>query len=412
MNDRPTSALALLRFNRPLRRLVLSRAISLVGSAMGLVALLLHLASSAGVAAVVLLLLAGDLLPGILAPLTGVAADRFERRRLMIACELGQAVATAIIAIWLPPVLVLLALFACRSVLGQIFQAASRTAVTSLVTDEQLPAANAAVGFGEHGIAVLGPLIAALLVPIAGIPGVLLLDAGTFLLSALLILGLPPVAVETDSAAEDSAFRDVLHGLRGGWAGREVRIVIISFTVVVLFNAIDDVALVFLGGDSLDATSSGTSLLYAGSAAGLLVGFAVLGRASALAPSAVLLVAGYLISSLGNLVTGLAWSVPAAIGLQLIRGIGIAAQDVAATTMIQRSVPRAVQGRVFATFYGGLGIAAGISYLAGGLLLQLVGPRLTFVVAGVGGVLAAVVTAFLLPAAAYRRTVPPPPVGG
>src|SRR5680860_1832046 len=117
---------SLLRHNRPFRLLWCARSISFTGSSMGMVGLVLHLAGeNAAVAAVTLLMLCGDFAPALLAPLTGVLADRVALRCLMIVCEIGQAVATAAIAIWLPSLPALLGLFTVRAVLGQVFQPAS-----------------------------------------------------------------------------------------------------------------------------------------------------------------------------------------------------------------------------------------------------------------------------------------------
>ena len=405
MEPAPIGSLRLLRTNRPFSLLVISRAISFVGTSMGLVALLLQLAGGqSAVAAVTLLLLCGDLLPALLAPLLGVLADRIELRRLMVTCEVGQAAATTIIALWLPAVPILLGLFAVRAILGQIFQPASRAAVPTMVGDEQLPAANAAMGFGEHGIAVLGPLLAALALPVVGISGLLVVDAASFLVSAALLVGLPRMPAQELGLGEEGSFlRHAGRGLREVWRTVGLRVVIISFAVVVAFNGIDDVALVFLATGPLEASPSGTSLLYAGAALGLLLGYAVIGRWPAVFSASVLLTLGYAVNSLGNLLTGLSGVLLAALALQTIRGLGIAAQDVAASTIIQRAVPRALQGRTFSMFYGAVGVAAGVSYLMGGLLLAATGPRVTFVVAGLGGLLAAGVTAAVLWTQARRR---------
>ena len=53
-------------------------------------------------------------------------------------------------------------------------------------------------------------------------------------------------------------------------------------------------------------------------------------------------------------------------------------------------------GRVFGNLYGAIGVAAGLSYVLGGLLLDLTSPRLTFVIAGMGGLLATLATALAL----------------
>jgi MFS family permease len=264
------------------------------------------------------------------------------------------------------------------------------------------------MGFGEHGIAVLGPLLAALALPVLGIKGLLLVDAGTFLMSAALLLGLPRMPAQVlGIEAEGSFLRHAGRGVRDVWRTVGLRVVIISFAVGVAFNGIDDVALVFLATDTLEASQSGTSLLYAGAALGLLAGYALVGRWPAILPASVLLVGGYAVNSLGNLLTGLSGVLLAAFALQTIRGLGIAAQDVAASTIIQRGVPRSMQGRTFSLFYGAIGVAAGVSYLMGGLLLAAAGPRITFVVAGIGGLLAAGVTAVVLRADGHRGRARP-----
>jgi len=67
-----TSALALLRHNRPFSFLWCSRSISFVGDSLGLIALLLYVATSTGQAFdVALLMLVDDFGPTLLSPLTG-----------------------------------------------------------------------------------------------------------------------------------------------------------------------------------------------------------------------------------------------------------------------------------------------------------------------------------------------------
>ena len=338
-------------------------------------------------------MLCGDFAPALLAPLIGVLADRVELKRLMLICEIGQAAATIVIAIWLPALPVFLALFTLRAVLGQIFQPASRTAVPTLVRDAELESANAHLGFGEHGLPVLGPLLAAVLVPFVGVRGLLLFDAETFIVSALLLMGLPAMTAQPLGLEQEGSFlRNAADGLRFLWRNAGTRLVVFSFVVGVAFTGVDDLALVFLARGPLGSGDPGVGLLYAGSAAGLLVGFAVVNRWGTLLSAPSLLVLGYAIGSMGNLLTGLAWAVGVAFVLQTIRGLGIAATDVAAATLIQRGVSREMQGRTFANFYGAIGLAAGVSYIFGGFLVGVAGPRPAFLVAGAGGLAVAAYT--------------------
>lgn len=76
-----------------------ARVVSFLGDALGLVALILYVTEQTNSAGdVALLLLAGDFTPSLLSPVLGAIADRTEPRRLMIVCELGQALAVGLIA--------------------------------------------------------------------------------------------------------------------------------------------------------------------------------------------------------------------------------------------------------------------------------------------------------------------------
>jgi MFS family permease len=131
----------------------------------------------------------------------------------------------------------------------------------------------------------------------------------------------------------------------------------------------------------------------------------LLARYGARAGMPVLLLAGFAVSSLGNLLTGLTWAVGAAIAMQGVRGLGIAAMDVASSTILQRRVLPAMLGRVFGNLYGAIGIAAALSYIGGGLLLDATSAPRTLVIAGIGGTLATLAAAWALPGALRRTPV-------
>jgi MFS family permease len=421
-DGRPAGAgsLRLLGANRPFRLLWSARAVSFLGDSLALVALMLHVAETTGQAlAVAALLLAGDFAPALLGPLTGTVADRLDRRRVMVGCELVQGALVVAIALWLPslPLPLLLVLVGLRAVAGQVFQPASRAAVPSLVGQRDLERANAAVGVATNGGEALGPLVAAVALPVLGVRGVLLVDAASFLVSAAL-LGLLPALAGPSRGPGPSFLADAAGGLRYLRGQAVVRAVALGYFAVVACTGIDDVALVFLATATFGAGEAAVGLLLAAAGIGLLAGYALLARAGPglrgihrgttpaaaprTPPAAGLLLAGFAVSSAGNLLTGLAWAVAAAFAVQAVRGLGIAAIDVAATTLVQRIVPARLLGRVFGTLYGGIGVAAAVSYLLGGLLLDRTTPRVAFVAAGTAGLLATATTALAL-----RRARPP-----
>ena len=397
----------LLRDNRSFRTLWVARTVSFLGDSLSLVALMLYVADTTGAAlAVALLLLVGDFAPSLLGPFTGTVSDRWDLKRVMVACELAQGALVAVIALTLPSLLLplLLTLVALRAVAGQIFQPASRAAVPALVGDRDLGSANSALGFGTNGSEALGPLLAAALFPLLDVRGVLLVDAATFLVSAVVLARLPrlpPASAGPEGRA--SFLADVRAGL--GYLGSvpAVRVIALGFCAVVAFNGVDDVALVFLATDSLDGGQSAVALLLAAVGIGLLVGYLLLARGAGRLSMVAAFLVGLGVSSMGNLLSGVAWAVGAAFVLQAVRGVGIAAMDVGATTLLQRLVPPAMLVRVFGNLYGAIGVAAALSYLLGGLLLDLTSPRVTLVAAGAGGLLATLATAVVLRRRLDRR---------
>lgn len=395
-------ALQFLRGNPAFRALWTARAVSFTGDSLSLVALMLYVAETTGQAlAVSVLLLVGDFAPSLLSPFTGVLSDRFDLKRVMIACELVQAALVAVIALTLPPLPVLLLLVGARAIVAKVFMPAGGGAGAG-------PRARPGGGQlhprpGDERGRRARPPRGRGAVSFLGIRGVLLVDAVSFLLSAAMLASLPPLPrAAAEDVAPPSFFREARAGLGYIWSDPAVRVIALTFCTVVAFNGIDDVALVLLAKDTFRAGDGAVGLLLAAVGLGLLVGYALLARYASRAAMPALLLAGFAVSSVGNLLTGLAWAVGAAIGMQAVRGLGVAAMDVATSTLLQRRVPPVLLGRVFGNLYGAIGVAAALSYVGGGLLLDATSAPVTLVIAGTGGALATLAAASALPAALRR----------
>src|SRR5688572_719813 len=96
---------------------------------MALIALLLYVQERRESGVAVSLLLLAATIPRLLGPLAGALADQVEQRRLMVACDLGQAALYAAIAALLPPFPVLLALVLVASTLATLFRPAGQSAL-------------------------------------------------------------------------------------------------------------------------------------------------------------------------------------------------------------------------------------------------------------------------------------------
>lgn len=392
--DGRSGAVDLLRRNAAFRALWLSRTTSFIGDALGTIAILLFVFNNeASGVTVAVLFLAVDFAPSLLSPLTGTLSDRVDRKRLMIWSELAQGAIITAIAFVAMPLALLLALVAVRSTLGSLFQPASRSTVPDLVYERDLETANAVIGFGTHGFDLIGPLLGAALLPLIGVRGMLIADAATFVVSALLLLRLPrldPMQIGDDRM---SFLREAGEGLGFLWQLPALRVLTVGFCAVVALNGVDDIALVFLAQDVLNGTESQASLLYGGAGMGLLVGFLTLARFANRFPVIGLIGAGFLISSLGNAMTGFSLTIWMAFAMQAIRGFGISLIEVSVQTFVQRTVPRGMQGRAFANLFGAVGLSAGLSYAIGGPLLDLTSPRFVLAAGGLAGAVVAIFVA-------------------
>jgi MFS family permease len=153
-----------------------------------LVLSLTHSASKAGIVGF------ATLLPGLLvAPLAGVAADHFDRKRLMIACDVARAVALAALAaliftgaveFWMIVVLAFV-----ESSFGTVFSIAQTAAIRSVVETRQLADAAGVVEARRAAVWLGAPPLGGALFSIArGLP--FLVDAISFATSTAALLAM------------------------------------------------------------------------------------------------------------------------------------------------------------------------------------------------------------------------------
>src|SRR5688500_6971142 len=118
----------------------------------------------------------------------------------MVACALGQAAIFGTIA-WLDPSFpVLLGLVALAAACDTLFAPAGRSALPALVRPEQLMRANAWLGMSLNIQVAAGPVLGGLLFSWLGGRGALAANAFSFVLSAVFLLGLPPLRAPADGA--------------------------------------------------------------------------------------------------------------------------------------------------------------------------------------------------------------------
>ncbi|MGW4464799.1 amino acid adenylation domain-containing protein [Micromonospora sp. NPDC004704] len=167
--------------------------VSMVGSGLSAFVMSIWVFAQTGSAGAFAVLSAVAVLPGVLlGPIGGAVADRWDRRRVMIASDVGSAVAVAGVAL-----LILLGglqlwhvflAVTITSVAGAFQRPAYLAAVAQMVPKRYLGHANGISQIGVGISAVFGPLLGAGLYAMIGIGGVLVVDLATFLVGVTTLL--------------------------------------------------------------------------------------------------------------------------------------------------------------------------------------------------------------------------------
>ncbi|MFN8443044.1 MAG: MFS transporter [Caldilineaceae bacterium] len=212
----------------------------------------------------------------------GAWVDRVDRKRLMISIEFINALLIASIPLLAMfdrlPIWWIYALTFISSTIGIAFQSAEFSAIPSLVSQDDLVTANGRIQASYSAAQVAGPLLAGSLIAIMPIYDLLLIDAASFLVSAL-TLSVIRIRFNSDEEPKKThILQDVSEGLRYVLGHPVLRNISIMMALVNFFGTTAFNQLVYFAQDHLHASDTQTSYLFsAGSigvvAMGLLAGW-------------------------------------------------------------------------------------------------------------------------------------------
>jgi MFS family permease len=355
--------------------------ISFVGDAVSMVALVILVVQLTGSASAVGGALVAHLLPTFASPLFGVLADRFDRRVVLVVSDLVRA--TLVLGLVFVRDLVLIyALIFLMGFARTLFNPTIRAAFPSVVGEGYLARANSLIGGSFSASVTVGPALGGLLVAVVGVSGAFLLDAATYLISASLLSRIP-----LPSPQREGEEAGVLRELRSGFsylAGARVPLaMMMGAFLTVLATDLATPAEVFLAKSTFDAGDVGYGLLVSVWGGGMVLGsalMAVLGDRMRLLPAYFL---GIFVWALALASTGLSPTFVLALAMLAVAGAANGLDNVVTDTILQRLVPNALLGRVFSVKYLGYGAGEALAYPVGGVLVDTLGPRSTFLVAGI-----------------------------
>jgi MFS family permease len=363
-------------------RLWIGQGASFIGDAVSMVALVVLVVQVTGSASAVGGALVARLLPTIASPLAGVIADRVDRRIVLVASDLARAVLVLglVFARDLATIYVLVFLMGLART---VFNPTVRAAFPSVVGGGDLTRANALISGTFSTSIMVGPALGGLLVASIGVDAAFLADAVTYLVSAILLSTVPLPHPRRESEEEAGFVRELRSGF-GYLLGTRVPLAIVvgAFLTILTINATVP-AEVFLAKETFGAGDVGYGLLVSLWGGGMVLGSAMMAVLGNRINLVLLYFLSIFVGASALVGTGLAPAFILALGALTVEGAATGIDNVATDTILQKRVPEAFLGRVFSIRFLGYSAGEALAYPLGGLLVDTVGPRSTYILAGI-----------------------------
>lgn len=389
--------------------------VSSMGDWMLLVALPIYVYGLTGSALATGAMVAAGLLPNvILGSVAGVFVDRWDRRRTMVAANLFMA--ASILPLLVVPqtgwLWVIYVVAFAQSCVGIFNEPAENSLLPHLVGADHLVAANSLNAMNNNTARLAGPALAGFVVGWFGLVGVVIADAASYLVAAVLIWrisasGSPVRASEEPgettgrmAASFAAIWREWLDGIRLVTKGRVILILFLVGAVTGLGEGVMAALFPPFVKVALDGGALELGWLMSSQAVGGLIGGVIVGSVAArLSPSRLLGLSAVLFGLIDlaifvypTFIEGIA------VGLILFILVGVPATGVAASlqTLLQSSTEDHYRGSIF----GALGTTQGLLILTGTLLGGALGDALgivpILVVQGGAYVVAGIIVLMLL----------------
>lgn len=325
---------------------------------------------------------------GLLAPLGGVVADRFNRKRVIILCDLFIAamalVVGAVIAIGhvsFPLVLVMAT--ACG--VAQAFRTPSfNAAMPLLVPEKHLLRVNALDNLLSSISMICAPALGIFLYTTIGFQAVMFLDATGALLSVLAMLTAAVPTIVAHDAANQSAFANVKSGWRELSATKGLPVVVLCVVLGMMAYGPLDSILPLMVSSHFNGNGYMASLVTAVFGIGMLAGSAALiVRGGSTWLARIIAVAAIVVGA----ATTVAGLLPTSMFVAFVVAIGVMAVACAGfngplMTLMQKNVSEEKLGRVMGLLSAFMGLGIPLGTALGGAVAQGIGVTSFFVVDG------------------------------
>jgi MFS transporter, ENTS family, enterobactin (siderophore) exporter len=340
----------------------------------------------------------------------GVLADRYDRRQVLIATRLPQAVLSALMLVnsllahpGLWPIYILTLGIGLLSGLGS---PAATAMVPALVGPGQLAAAMALNSSGGQLGNLVGPALGGFLIAGPGLPVCYGIDAAAFAAFALAMLAVRPLP-PTTTEAQRPGLRSIAEGFRFVRRNGVVGGMLLVDTSAMIFG-MPTALFPALAAEHFHGTATTFGLLTAAPGLGAIIGGATSGWTSHLRrPGPVVIGAGVVWG--GAIVGfGLVRSLVLALALLALAGAGDLISEVLRNALLQRYTPDPLRGRVSSLYLAQVNTAPALGNVEAGAVAELFSPVVSVVSGGLACVAGALVLGLAIPALRSATLAPDP----
>lgn len=325
----------------------------------------------------------------VFSPYGGVIAERYERTRVMVVTSLLAAAIMAALAATAAlegPVELSIGLSALTTMVLTTYTPATAAITPELVGESDLAAANALNSTVENTAVVVGPALGAGLLLLGGPAVAFLVNAGTFLFSALMVSRISTRSrpVDVTEGGNAGTLRQMRAGLRE-ITGSSTAVLLVAYSLLASFvYGTDTVLFVVLSEFQLGTGPTGYGYLLAGLGVGGVAGAGLVNRLAASPRLGAIITVGMAVYCLPTAVLVWVHQPTVAFFLQGLRGAGTLIVDVLAITALQRSLPSNVIARVFGVFFALVVGAIALGAVITPPLLAALGLHPVLLIFGVG----------------------------
>lgn len=312
----------------------------------------------------------------IIGPLAGVAADRFDKKKIMVLSDAFTGIIMLTIAVLMINGSLTLSLLYPLLVLSAasmaLFNPSSNSSIPLLVQEEQLAKANSLNQLSTQGSNILGPALAGILIGFVENIGFLLIISGmAFMISAITESWMKvPQVSNHEKEGKQSFISAMLDGFQYVKKDKALLFLIIVGGIIInFFLAPLTIFFTYMSDEIFDVGASGLGFINSVLAVGAVCGSLVI-MLNLFKDKYKMAVIGLVLEGMALLIMGIALNYYVTVAAAGLLGLGVCFASVGLNTMYQTMIPKEIMGRVLSLVSMLLGASVPLGQLFGSMIIE------------------------------------------